>query len=254
MAQRFGWRLHLFVVVAAVGVLLPVAVATGQSRFIDVDDSSVFVDDIEWLAEAGVTRGCNPPANDRFCPGSAVTRAQMAAFMRRLAAVFDSDSDGVVDNAETVGGYLPAQLSHAYARYDEKPLQGFDAASWVKLSEVEFDPPMSGLVHVTGVVDYGTTDTEFGHVLAIRVCTKTCGHAARGVDLAKWGDVSPNVAQVVSNAVLPIAEDETTVELWARVLNLPVDIRGRSLTVMFTPLGFAMDCEDETNCYIHTGN
>jgi hypothetical protein len=47
------------------------------------DDLSVFGADIEWLAAAGVTRGCNPPANDRFCPNDPVTRGQMAAFLVR---------------------------------------------------------------------------------------------------------------------------------------------------------------------------
>jgi DNA-binding beta-propeller fold protein YncE len=51
-------------------------------RFTD-DDSSVFEGDIEALAAAGITRGCNPPANDRFCPNDPVTREQMAAFLRR---------------------------------------------------------------------------------------------------------------------------------------------------------------------------
>jgi hypothetical protein len=32
------------------------------------DDASLFEDDIEWLAGAGVTIGCHPPENDRFCP------------------------------------------------------------------------------------------------------------------------------------------------------------------------------------------
>ena len=50
--------------------------------FVDVGDS-VFTEDIVWLASIGVTSGCNPPANDRFCPDSAVTRGQMAAFLRR---------------------------------------------------------------------------------------------------------------------------------------------------------------------------
>jgi hypothetical protein len=50
--------------------------------FVD-DDDSVFEADIETLAEADVTRGCNPPVNDRFCPDSAVTRGQMAAFLVR---------------------------------------------------------------------------------------------------------------------------------------------------------------------------
>lgn len=51
--------------------------------FID-DDHSVFEVDISRLATAGITRGCNPPANDRFCPDELVTREQMAAFLHRV--------------------------------------------------------------------------------------------------------------------------------------------------------------------------
>jgi hypothetical protein len=47
------------------------------------DDSSPFEADIEWLANAGITRGCNPPSNTRFCPDDFVTRGQMAAFLVR---------------------------------------------------------------------------------------------------------------------------------------------------------------------------
>jgi hypothetical protein len=47
------------------------------------DDGSVFEADIEALAAAGVTRGCNPPHNTRFCPEQPVTRGQMAAFLAR---------------------------------------------------------------------------------------------------------------------------------------------------------------------------
>lgn len=43
----------------------------------------IFEADIDKLATAGVTRGCNPPVNDQFCPGKAVTRGQMAAFLHR---------------------------------------------------------------------------------------------------------------------------------------------------------------------------
>jgi hypothetical protein len=53
--------------------------------FVD-DDGSVFESDIEALAEAGVTRGCNPPTNNRFCPDDPVTRGQMAAFLNRALA------------------------------------------------------------------------------------------------------------------------------------------------------------------------
>ena len=56
--------------------------AVGTSDFVD-DNDSIFETDIEKLAYAGITQGCNPPANDRFCPDQAVTRGQMAAFLRR---------------------------------------------------------------------------------------------------------------------------------------------------------------------------
>lgn len=50
--------------------------------FVD-DDDSVFEDDIEWLAQRGITQGCNPPTRDRFCPDDEITRGQMAAFLHR---------------------------------------------------------------------------------------------------------------------------------------------------------------------------
>jgi hypothetical protein len=54
----------------------------GADRFVD-DDASEFEADVEALAAAGITVGCNPPANDRFCPDAGVTRGQMAAFLHR---------------------------------------------------------------------------------------------------------------------------------------------------------------------------
>ena len=55
---------------------------SGSDLFVD-DNHSIFADEIDALAQAGVTRGCNPPANDRFCPDAVVTREQMAAFLHR---------------------------------------------------------------------------------------------------------------------------------------------------------------------------
>jgi hypothetical protein len=54
----------------------------GGNRFTD-DNNSVFQGAIDRLATAGVTLGCNPPTNDRFCPDQLVTRGQMAAFLVR---------------------------------------------------------------------------------------------------------------------------------------------------------------------------
>jgi hypothetical protein len=57
---------------------------TGRAQ-VDFEDTgdSEFEDDIAALAAAGITQGCNPPDNTRFCPGDEVTRAQMATFLVR---------------------------------------------------------------------------------------------------------------------------------------------------------------------------
>lgn len=60
--------------------------------FADVAAASTFAGDITWLAGEGITKGCNPPTNDRFCPDDPVTRAQMAAFLVRSLGLDGSTS------------------------------------------------------------------------------------------------------------------------------------------------------------------
>ena len=70
--------------------------------FVD-DDDSIFEADIERLAAAGITRGCNPPDNDRFCPDSNVTREQMAAFLvRALGYTDDGGGDLFIDDDDSI--------------------------------------------------------------------------------------------------------------------------------------------------------
>ncbi len=70
--------------------------------FIDTA-ASPFVLDIEWLAEAGITAGCNPPVNDRFCPDAYVTRGQMAAFLvRALGLPAGAGGDSFWDDDDSV--------------------------------------------------------------------------------------------------------------------------------------------------------
>ena len=73
-------------------------------RFIDVPSEHLFHDEIEWLAAAAITRGCNPPSNDRYCPDDNVTRGQMAAFLVRAldlppgpGGTFTDDNDSVFE-------------------------------------------------------------------------------------------------------------------------------------------------------------
>ena len=69
----------------------------GNSAFVD-DDGSVFEADIGRLAASGITKGCNPPTNDRFCPDQPVTRGQMAAFLARAFQLPDGDGSFVDDD------------------------------------------------------------------------------------------------------------------------------------------------------------
>ena len=78
----------------------------GGNPFTD-DDGHVFEGDIARLAAADITRGCNPPTNDMFCPDDAVTRGQMAAFLVRSFSYSDPgqgdlfvDDDGDVFEAD----------------------------------------------------------------------------------------------------------------------------------------------------------
>ncbi len=68
------------------------------------DDGSIFEDDIEWLADMEITKGCNPPVNDMFCPNDPTTRGQMAAFFHRaLGTLITINPDDVLTFKDTTG-------------------------------------------------------------------------------------------------------------------------------------------------------
>lgn len=79
--------------------------------FVD-DDGSVFENAIERIASAGVTQGCNPPANSRFCPDDYVTRGQMAAFLARALGLPPSHA---VDFRDDNGSMFEAAIQQIAA-------------------------------------------------------------------------------------------------------------------------------------------
>ncbi len=102
-------------------------------RFVDTD-TSVFRNAIDWLAQKNVTEGCNPPYNDRFCPGGVVTRGEMAVFLARAFGLpgtsndyFDDDSGRFYEGAAnrlaaaglTVGCGVRTYCGSADIRRDE---------------------------------------------------------------------------------------------------------------------------------------
>jgi len=65
---------------------------TVSGRFTD-DNGHPLENGIEAIASAGITFGCNPPANNRYCPDETMTRAQAAAFVARALNLPESDDD-----------------------------------------------------------------------------------------------------------------------------------------------------------------
>lgn len=61
------------------------------------DEDSIFQPNIEAIAAAGITRGCNPPFGDRFCPKDIVTRETMAAFLVRGLRLQANSHPGFAD-------------------------------------------------------------------------------------------------------------------------------------------------------------
>ena len=79
--KRF--RVVILAVTATVLLAATAAVAV-PTRFKDVPADHNFSVAINWMDVNGITKGCNPPANDMFCPEDYVTRGQMSAFLKRL--------------------------------------------------------------------------------------------------------------------------------------------------------------------------
>lgn len=77
--------------------------ASSTDHFSD-DENSIFEADINAIAEAGITRGCNPPLNSRYCPNDDVDRGAMAALLVRALSLdpssvdhFDDDNDSIFE-------------------------------------------------------------------------------------------------------------------------------------------------------------
>ena len=85
--------------------------AASASPFLD-DDDSPFEDDIARLAAAGITSGCNPPENDRFCPDRPLTRGEMATLLVRA---FEIDPSPVTHFTDVEGTHAEAASALAEA-------------------------------------------------------------------------------------------------------------------------------------------
>lgn len=77
--------------------------STSEDFFTD-DDDSAFETAINKIAEAGITVGCNPPANTHYCPDKGVSRGEMATLLVRgfPELLTDGDPDVFGDDDDSV--------------------------------------------------------------------------------------------------------------------------------------------------------
>ncbi|MEX2423839.1 MAG: S-layer homology domain-containing protein [Acidimicrobiia bacterium] len=81
-------------------------------RFVD-DDGNAHEQNIEAIAAAELSKGCDPPSNDRYCPSQTVSRAEMATFLIRAL--------GESVDGHAYQGYLSDVAASAwYAPYVER--------------------------------------------------------------------------------------------------------------------------------------
>jgi hypothetical protein len=86
----------------------------GGNNYFRDDNGHVFEGAINRLRAAGVTLGCNPPQNNRFCPDDYVTRGQMAAFLKRAierGATAAADSAVLVARADTAAATVAVSFA-----------------------------------------------------------------------------------------------------------------------------------------------
>jgi glucose/arabinose dehydrogenase len=106
------------------------------------DDGNTHEGDIEAIAQEGITLGCNPPANTRYCPDDDVTRGEMAAFLRRALSLpasntnhfsddntstFEADINAIAQEGITLGCNPPANTRYC----PDDPVERDQMASFI---------------------------------------------------------------------------------------------------------------------------
>lgn len=223
-------RISMIVGVTALIVAPLTAIAT--HTFNDVPNTHTFHADIEWLEAAGVTKGCNPPTNNLYCPDDDVTRGQMAAFMKRLA------ENQVVDAGALQGANAADLLTRAVTRRtsDEASLPLGLVPGYTAVSTVQILAPSSGAI----VLQYSLTANRSAADTAYRVGVSTGGNCSNvGGNTHVYGSVSDTATwdTAAGTATFTVGSGTHTYTLCGHANNAAANIDASSLTAMFVAEG-----------------
>ena len=168
----------------------PSASAAPCAGFADVDTSSPFCPNVEWLKNRGITLGCGASL---YCPNEAVSRLAMAAFMNRLGTALTpvqlrvDASPGAIDlDVATFQCATDALAVNGFPR--RAIVDGLLNATAAGVAEFSADPVFS--------VDGGATWTSLhngNNFVSIE--------ANRWLDVSQLGSVDLDVGQSVRFAI-----------------------------------------------------
>ena len=232
-------RLLLAVMGLVLGLVVIPGIAFAGHQFTDVPDSNIFHGDIAWLADNGVTKGCNPPANTEFCPGEAVRRETMAAFMHRLAV------NQVVD-AGTLQGFTAAELTGSAAAGRTFATCGdrvvLTHAEVTEIGNLPITVPDKGTISLTSQISLDVpiaTDGSLVHLWQTldATCESNAGATAQG-----YTDLANSAADIATfTTALPVGNGNHVVRTCATSFQLvhseTTNVVDSHISVVWSPMG-----------------
>jgi hypothetical protein len=217
-------------------VLAPIA-AYAAGTFVD-DDTSIFEADIEWMAGNEITLGCNPPANDRYCPDDNVTRGQMAAFMHRLADSYAVNAGNALRLNDRGPGYYENMIWASGVVDVNKTL----ILEGVDMTTLSITTAWDGYLLINATVSVldgsDTSQTHWWLQVDIPVCNPipANSHQVDQVYATISGDATRQSAALTG--AVPVSAGSHTITLCGNATTaLMTKAYDPSVTALFSPLG-----------------
>jgi hypothetical protein len=205
---------HIALTAAVTALVVAPITALASHSFVDVPTSNTFHADIAWLADNAVTRGCNPPVNDRFCPDDNVTRGQMAAFMRRQAQTFGVTGDQRLDSVDLLGSLTPAELL-----------------------SIAVTPKAEAEVVLNAHAGMTHTEDEVIVFLWIEEGSCTLTEQTQPLAFVSLFDVGPAGADALAMTGFDVVDSDTAYKLCTSGDGQPYTLHSRALTATWVPTG-----------------
>ncbi|HEY8599062.1 MAG TPA: hypothetical protein VIL85_11570 [Thermomicrobiales bacterium] len=243
-------RLLAVVALALLVTLVPLSVfAAGPFTDLDPaqDGAAGHNPNIQAIADAGITTGCNPPTNNNYCPKDTVTREQMASFLARTAGLGANKpvarAARLAVNNPTAGSPSFAANELVYVAHDSHiGDQPVPATATLYGQAVTITAPAAGFVIVDAVAKFmysaGTCDPC--NVTA-QVAHLPSGESSIASVVSIVGTTNYRVADPV-NWVFPVQAGENTFEIRVRKASTApgagmVNTTSSTISAFYVPFG-----------------